>query len=63
MDSHSNVMLEINGTFFLYVRIPPSSLPLRHTQARVVVQGEYHADGHDEGRSSPLPKLGVFTSQ
>ena len=23
VDSHSNVMLEINGTFFLYVRIPP----------------------------------------
>ena len=56
-------MLEVNGTFFLYVRILPSSLSLRHTQARVVVQGEYHADGHDEGRSSPLPKLGVFTSQ
>ncbi len=42
VDSHSNVMLEINGTFYLY--------------------GEWHANGHNEGRGSPVPKLSVYTS-
>ena len=43
IDSHSNVMLEINGTFFLY--------------------GEFHAHGQNEGASSPVPKLSVYTSK
>ena len=43
IDSHSNVMVEVNGTFFLY--------------------GEYHANGHNEGPSSPLPELSVYTSR
>lgn len=42
IDSHSNVMLEINGTFYLY--------------------GEWHADGQNEGRASPVPKLSVYSS-
>ena len=40
VDSHSNVMVEVNGTFFLY--------------------GEYHANGHNEGGGSPVPKLSVY---
>ena len=40
VDSHSNVVVEVNGTFFLY--------------------GEYHANGHNEGPGSPVPKLSVY---
>lgn len=43
IDSHSNVIVQVNGTFFLY--------------------GEYHANGHDEGKTSTLPKLSVYTSK